>query len=525
LSGLRPQLLVLPAVLSCCALLACGGGSGGGSASLDGPTTCDPVKGGKLTVATNEDLPTFDPGQNYTGGDTTFAATPLVFDRLLVPSTDLKKLEPQLATQVKPNADFTEYTIELRDGVKFQDGSSFDAADVAFTFDYYTSKGYTGYALGPISKVTEVDPLTVRVSLKTPYAQFPSEGLASWLTGYVLPKDLAGKSPEEFFQRPIGTGPYEITSFRPSTGVKLKRNLNYWDAQATHLDEIELRIVPDANNRILGLKSGEFDVISRVPGDQVETLPEDSVVRDLQPSAATDDLLLNSRVALLADPKVREAMSLALDRESIAAGAYGGFAEPATGIIGPGFAQVSAPESHPYRFDLARAKRLIADSKFPDGGSATLRYLQGNTNLELEAQLIQEQLSAIGIDLKVQPIGLAESNELAPAGKIDISLLHNAGGYSPDPIDFLTFYIDTGGYNGRWPTKPVEAIVGDLVQTDDLGEQQELYSQYEQFTADTLGQIPVLQPRDIDAHSSAVSGLDMNPLNDMALARSWVCGS
>src|SRR5207342_3286174 len=102
---------------------ACGGGGGGEVASLSGPTSCDSVDGGKLTVATNEDLPTFDPGQNYTGGDTTFVATPLVFDRLLAPSNDLKTLEPQLATRVKPNADFTEYTIELRDGVKFQDGS------------------------------------------------------------------------------------------------------------------------------------------------------------------------------------------------------------------------------------------------------------------------------------------------------------------------------------------------------------------------------------------------------------------
>ena len=427
---------------------------------------------------------------------------------------------------MKPNADFTEYTIELRDGVKFQDGSSFDAGDVAFTFDYYTSKGYTGYALGPISKVTKVDPLTVRVALKSPYAQFPSEGLASWLTGYMLPKNLAGESAAEFFQKPVGTGPYEVTSFQPGTGLEFRRNPDYWDARATHLDEIDLHIVPDANDRILGLESGDFDVISRVPGDQVKTLPESSIVRDLQPTAGSDDLLLNSRVPLLADPKVREAMSLALNRKSIATGAYAGYAAPATGIIGPGFPQVSAPESDPYQFDLSRAKDLMAKSGFPNGGSVTLRYLQGNTNLELEAQLIQEQLSAIGIDLKVQPIGLAESNELAPAGKIEMSVLHNAGGgYSPDPIDFLTFYIDTSGYNGDWPTKPVEAIVARLVRTDDLAKQQALYQRYEQFTADTLGQIPVLQPQEIDAQTSQVSGLDINPLNDMTFSRAWLCPS
>ncbi|MGH3847970.1 MAG: ABC transporter substrate-binding protein, partial [Pseudonocardiaceae bacterium] len=226
-----------------------------------------------------------------------------------------------------------------------------------------------------------------------------------------------------------------------------------------------------------------------------------------------------------ADPSVRQAMSYALDRDTIAEGSYAGFATAATSIIGPGMPNAKPPESSPYTYDLDHAKELMAQSKFPDGGSATLRYLQGDSDLELEATQIQEQLAQIGIKLDVKPIGLAESNELTPAGQIDVSLFHNAGGYSPDPIDFLTFYTATGGYYGDWPTKTVNSIVQQLVQTDDPATQQSLYQRYEQFTADLLGQIPVVQPRDIDAQSSDVSGLDINPLNDLALARSWLCSA
>ncbi len=485
-------------------LAACGSDDSGTQASIDGPESCDPTEGGELVLAYSEDLPTFDPANNPIVGPTAFSATPLVFDRLLSPSPDLKSTEPDLATSVEPNQDFTKWTIEIRDGVKFHDGSKLDADDVVFSLNY-NLEGFNGYALGPVSKITKTGPLTVEVEMDSPYADLPTEGLSSWLTGFVFPDDFGGQSPEDFFRQPVGTGPFSVTSYKPGTGVEFARNNDYWREGRPYVDSISLRIVPEANDRVLGLESGDFDFIDKVPADQVDNLPEGSIARVIEPTAQTEDLFLGKQQPLWRDKKVRQAVSLALNREEIVDGAYAGFAQPGETLVPVALPDVTAPDPNPYTYDLDRAKQLMAESSFPDGGTAELTYIRGDANTELEVQLIQEDLSKIGIDVKPNPVGAGEYLDLALQGNRTFTLFQNIA-VSPDPIDFLSYYASSDGYYGGWPVAPVNRIIEQLQATDDPARRSELLADYETFTVDLSAQIPVLSALTLNAQSSDVSG-------------------
>jgi len=502
-------------------LAACGGGGGDETrASIDGPEPCDQQSGGHFDIAFAEDLPTFDPANNPIVGSTAFTVTPLVFDRLLRPSPDLKETENQLATSVQPNGDFTKWMIELRDGVKFQDGSSFDADDVVFSLNYHL-EGFNGYALGPVSEITKTGPLSVEVTYDSPYADLPAEGLASWLTGFMFPADFGGQSPEDFFAKPVGTGPFKVTDYSPGTAVDLERNADYWQEGLPFVDSISASFVPDANDRVLGLENGDFDYIDKVPADQVDNLPEGVIARVIEPTAETEDLFLGPD-PLWEDKKVRQAVSLALNREEIAEGAYSGFAQPGSSLVPDALPDVEPLDPNPYTYDLDRAKQLMSESSFPDGGSIDLTYIRGDSNVELAVQLIQANLAEIGIDVKPAPVGAGEYLDLALSGDRPFVLFQNVA-VSPDPLDFLSYYAATGGYTGNWPTAPVDEIISELTATEDSQRRTELITQYEQFTHDLSGQIPVLSALSLNAQSDNVAGLDIDPLNEANFTEAWSC--
>lgn len=503
---------------------ACGGSNsedGDELVSSKGPTSCEPRRGGEITVAFNDDLPTFDPSQNPIVGATAFNATPLVFDRLVRPSTDLKEMRPQLATSVTPNDDFTKWTIKLRDGVTFHDGSKFDSKDVVWTLNYYL-EGYNGYALGPISDVKAVDPLTVEVQFKSPYSTFQREGLASFLTGFMLPEKFGGKSAEEFGKAPVGTGPYAVTEYKPGNVIEYERNRSYFEPDRPYLDKIEFRIVADANDRILGLEAGEFQLIDRYPADQIDNLPENAVARVIDPTASTDTVFLSGNVDLFKDPKVRKAISLAINREEIAEAAYAGHAEPAQSLNPPALPGVPKPPADRYVYDLDEAKRLMAESSHPDGGKVSLTYIKGDANTKLEAELIQEDLSEIGIDMTLSPVGFSEYFDQAVDGRREFTLFKNEA-VTPDAIDFLGFYVDSKGYYGDWPTEFVAKLIDKLNKTDDPAAKATHFGEYEEYTAENSQQIPVVAPKTLDAQSSDLSGLNIDALNEADFAGAWLC--
>lgn len=519
--GQHRALITAPAAVLAIALVACGSGGGASekSASIEGPEpSCDQRDGGTAKLAMATDLITWDINQQPAGTSTLINATNLVFDRLLRPTADLEGFENRLATSIDHNADFTRWTLKLRPGVKFQDGSSLDAGDVVFSIDYYL-KGASGFAFGPVKDVKAIDKLTVEVDYGQPYADLPGEALASF-SGSIIPSNFGGRTAADFWQKPIGTGPFQIVSSRPSSEVELERNPAYWDG-APHLDGIDLKIVADANDRTLGLEGGAFDLIDTVSPDSIGTLGGDSESRVLKPSTITDVLLLSASSSLLRDHDVRRAMTYAIDRDSVVAGAYNELADATTQLI-PDAQPYTSPPENPPSFDLDKAKQLMADSEHSGGGQATLIYQNGDPPLELEAQILAQQLAEIGIDVQLQPLGSSVYFDQATTGDFEIALTHSESVIA-DPYDLLSFDVATQGFFGGWPTAYVGKLATEFSSTDDPQRLTDIVQLYENYVTQQARQIPVVSPFWLNAQSARLANLRMSLINEWYLDQAWLC--
>ena len=488
------------------------------------PAACEATAGGSIVVALAEQLVTLDPANDPTLATTSIALYPLVFDRFFRTTPDLSGIEPQLATSADPNEDFTEWTISLREGVTFHDGSPMTAADAAFSLDY-TFNAFNGYTFGPLADISVVDDLTVVVTFDSPYAPFVLQGLAAPFSGFVFKEDFGGLSPEEYFEAPLTTAPYIVEDYNPTTGLTLVANNDYWSGDGPYLDTIEVRFVSDPLQRSIGLEGGEFAYADSMTARLMNELAGNVQGRVLPATAVSRLLITSGNNPLLDDDNVRAAIRHAIDREQIVEVVYSGeFAEPAGTHLPANLPGIRPIRGDEYDFDLERARQLMADSEFPDGGSFEIVYPTGNANIDLEAQLIQANLAEIGIDVTLAPVSGAEYQELVPTRAAEASLFNNTA-ITADPIDFASFMIlDFGSaLGGDWPLGPLPDLVDQLNETTDPAEIEAIYDATTTYVASLAARLPTVNPNTLLAHSTDLQNLIVSALNEPRLDQAWLC--
>jgi peptide/nickel transport system substrate-binding protein len=488
------------------------------------PAACDATAGGSIVVALAEQLPTLDPANDPTLATTSIAVYPLVFDRFFRTTPDLSGIEPQLATSAEPNEDFTEWTIHLREGVTFHDGSPFTAADAAFSLRY-TFDAFNGYTFGPLSDVSIVDDFTVLVTFESPYAPFVLEGLAAPFSGFVFKEDFGGLTPDEYFAAPLTTAPYAVEDYNPSTGLTLVANDDYWSGDGPYLETIEVRFIPDPLQRSIGLEGGEFAYADSMTARLMDELADNVQGRVLPSTAVSIFRIFSGNNPFLDDDNVRAAIRHAIDRQQISDVVYGEFGQPAATHLPPNLPGIRPIVGDEYDFDLEQARQLMADSEFPDGGSFEIVYPTGNANIDLEAQLIQANLSEIDIDVTLRPVSAAEYRELVPTRVAEGNLFNNTA-ITADPIDFASFMIlDFGSaLGGDWPLGPLPDLVTQLNETTDPAEIEALYDETTTYVASLASRIPTVNPKTLVAHSASLQNVTISALNEPRLDQAWLCG-
>ncbi|MCC6222506.1 MAG: ABC transporter substrate-binding protein [Thermoleophilia bacterium] len=506
-------------------LSACGGSSaaeeqgpdaGGSSVAQEtDASSSGPQPGGELVLGFADSPVSLDPNAAF-NNKTGYQVIVSVLEPLVLPTDDLGGVENRLAASVEPNADFTEWTITLRPGLTFSDGTALDAADVVFTLEQIKQDPGFAYLVGPLDQVAAVDDLTVRATCSAPYAAFPAEALASLNAG-IVPESWGGKSKEDFFSHPVGAGPFVLDSYEPGSEIVLRRNDAYWEEGKPYLDRIVIEIVPDDNARVLGFEAGEFDAINRVPFDQRDRLGDAAVVT--KPGAVTDGLYFNSANELLADPKIREAIRYAIDREAIASSVFGGLASVATGVI-PVVLPNAVPGEIPLEYDLARAKQLVASSQHPQGGTLEVMVVAGDQRRNLEAQVIQEQLAEIGLSVEIRAFSFAEFFDRMTSGEHQASLYGYEAVIAP-ALDIVGYYAGTAGFFGGWETDEATAIYDQLSQTADDAEQQELIAQFETAVATDGAAVPTVDVAQLNARREHVQNLRILPTDLWRLDDVW----
>jgi peptide/nickel transport system substrate-binding protein len=379
--------------------------------------------GGSITVGLELDIPGFDPLKVGVYDTAALTAASAIFDSLT--SLDNSgKAQPRLALSWTSSEDFKTWTFKLRPGVKFHDGTPFNAAAYKENFDRQkdpANKCRCAFYIASVKSVEAPDDLTLVYNLSDPSVNFPAlVSYASQNSAVHSPTAWKTKG-DDYNRNPVGTGPYILKSWTAGDRMILEKNPDYWDKDKVYLDRIVLKPLPDAQSRFASLQSGEVDLIwdDEYDADNIQTAQKDSKLTvHTYTGSGAGVAAFNTKIAPLDDVRVRQALVMALDRKKMSQALTNGLAQPASNPYGDG-SWVKCKDDGALPYDLEKAKALIKDygkpvdfkmlfTATPRGraGGQVLQQLwkRAGANMEME-QVDQATFPARGFSRQFQVIG------------------------------------------------------------------------------------------------------------------------
>ncbi|WP_173933903.1 ABC transporter substrate-binding protein [Chelativorans sp. Marseille-P2723] len=391
-------------------------------------------------VVASVDGEDMDPMLFRSAGQTTYY--PLVFDALITKDPQTGELAPGLAESWSLDADGKSWVFKLRQGVKFHDGSDFTAEDAKFTIDRYIGKHGPSAATSSeriasmISSVDIVDDYTIVIRSETGAPTIPFD-LAAYepgtAAGYVVPRDYIAKvGAEEFNRKPIGTGPFRFVRQDLGRNMEFEANPDYWNGAPSY-ERLSLRIVPELAARMAQLRSGEADIVSGIVGPAIPQVQADPSLKVVP--AEKGHIVYMIIGGMMSDtpfakPEVRQALSMAIDRQAIVQHLLFGQGDAAH-VFGFPFAFGWPADAGKYvvEYDPEGAKTLLAEAGYPDGFDITLFAATEGRDF---AQAIAQYLEAVGVRVKmdVREISqtLAEARNEAGKQQPRLVLIYGATG-------------------------------------------------------------------------------------------------
>lgn len=367
----------------------------------------------EITIARAFDVNGLDPGfltENAQVVDN-------IFDTL-VKRDENEQLIPGLATSWS-QVDENTWEFKLRENVKFTNGEDFNADAVKYSIDRVLNPDNNAPTSGYISTIQEVqavDKYTVHVITKNPDPLIPTR-FNRYPTEIVPPLYVEEVGQEQFAQKPIGTGPYKFVEWNKGSSVVLEANADYWNGEP-EVKKITFRSIPEASTRVSALLNGEVDLITAVSPEDREKIEGSSNARlsSVERAGNTVYVGFKTDVEPFNNVKVRQALNYAIDTKSIVDNVLRGAAVQTESLIGPkdfGY----AGESETYGYDPEKAKQLLTEAGYPDGFSATLDTVNWYIKNTDVAQVIAEQLKAVGVDIKVNNVESSVYRTLVPSGE------------------------------------------------------------------------------------------------------------
>lgn len=478
-----------------------------------------PKKGGSLVIALDADPPTLNPVT--TEALQTFYVTNQVFDTLVGYDKSFNPV-PRLASSWSASADGKTYTFQLVPGVKWHDGVAFTADDVKFTLGTLGPANVAAYktVLGGLSSIDASDPTKVVLNFSAPTATLLSF-LGDPAFG-IMPKHLyesgdAKTNPAN--SAPVGTGPFKFKEWVRGDHVTLVRNDAYFGKNGPYLDEVVFRTIPNATAQAAALERGEVsEILSRVQPVDAQRLQSNPSVVLVKPSVAAriTGLWPNLRSKPLSDLKVRQALSLAADRERMTSQITFGQAKTARAPIASTSAYFDSTLPALTR-DVAAANKLLDDAGYKraaDGTRFSLKLLHVSTisDFAKTAQILKESFDEIGVKIEIVA---AETTTTLDA--IFKNWAFDLGVYSatmgPEPSKTWTAWFTTDGINKAYFTNAegysnsqVDQLIRDSGNIIDKTQRGNSYKAIEQILMKDLPVIPLWEPVFISGHRAEFVG-------------------
>jgi peptide/nickel transport system substrate-binding protein len=297
--------------------------------------------------------------------------------------------------------DSKHYVFHLRKGVTFHDGKELDSGDVKYSFDRIMDDKTGAWAKGyfpAFESIETPDKYTVKFNLQQASAAF----VPLLFFALIVPASVSGK-PADYLQKNVnGTGPFTVEDWKPNVTLKLKKNPNYFESGLPYLDGIEVRTMPDESSIIAALRTKQVDHATLEDNRNYSLLKDNADLATQQtPLIGPNVININHRKKEMANVKVLQAMSLALNRQEILTAAGAGLGQ-ITGFIPPALKDYFVPPSELpfYTPDADKAKALLKDAGYPNGFDMDIIYIQQFPLMDISAQVFAAQLQKIGINAK-----------------------------------------------------------------------------------------------------------------------------
>ena len=432
------------------------------------------------------------------------------------------KMIPVLAESYTVSKDGLVYTVKLRRGVKFHDGTDFKADAVKANFDRVTNpdnklKRYGLY--NNIGKTEVVDDYTARITLKTPFSAFINQ--LAHPSGVMISPAALTKYGKDIAANPVGTGPFKFVEWKQTDYLKVAKNENYWQKGLPKVDTILWRPVIDSNARAAVMQTGEAHFTYPLPYEQAEALktkPELQVIA--APSIILRYLSMNTQQKPFDNPKVRQAIAYAINKDAVAKIAFGGYATPADGVVPEGVEYAVKLGVMPY--DIAKAKQLLAEAGYPNGFETELWSGYNHSIAQKLTQVLQQQLQQIGIKSKItlleagQRVEKVESwqdSATAPlrlyyigwsssTGEADWALRPLLASESWPPKLFNTAY---------YKSERVDSDIKNALLTTDKAEKAKLYRDAQETIYKDVPWVPLVTEKLLSANNKKLTGVHTMP--------------
>ncbi|MBN3132565.1 glutathione ABC transporter substrate-binding protein GsiB [Pectobacterium brasiliense] len=431
------------------------------------------------------------------------------------------KLVNVLADSYDVSPDGLTYTVKLHPGVKFHDGTAFNAAAVKVNLDRASNpdnrlKRYNLFKM--IDKTEAVDDLTVKITLKTPFSAFVNN-LAHPAAVMISPAALKQYGKDIGFH-PVGTGPYRFVTWNQTDFVKVEKFNGYWKAGLPKLDSITWRPVVDNNTRAALLQTGEAQFAYPIPFEQAKVLEKnDKLALVASPSILHRYISMNVTQKPFDNPKVREALNYAINKEALIKVAFSGYATPAEGPL-PSSIDYSV-KYHPWPYDPAKARELLKEAGYPDGFTTTLWSSHNHSTAQKVLQFTQQQLAQVGVKVQVTAMDAGQrAAEVEGKGvkETGVRLFYTGWSASTGEADwalsplFATASWPPAQFNTAFYSNPqVDADLANALKTTDRTEKQKLYKDAQDKIWADAPWIFLATERLVSANSKKLTGFYVMP--------------
>ena len=436
--------------------------------------------------------------------------TEQVYEQLFQRNVETMEFEPKLAESYE-TPDENTWVIKLKQGIKFQDGTPFNAEAVKYTFDKLRDPATAApraSLLEPVDTISVLDEYTVEIKTKYPYGAFLAS-LSHTNAAIVSP---TADQKQDLMKDPVGTGPFKFVSWTPGDQIVLEANEDYWDG-APSIKKIVFKVVPEISTAISMLQTGEVQFIDNLPTEQIKRLESmDKINIDKIEGSPVYYLAFNHLRETNQDPEFREAVASAIDRDAFVS-KLNGLGTRSDSVIGPkvfGFDESADKAGTAY--DLEKAKALVKKNGY---GDRTIKLLTANRdNFILMAEIVQSQLTEAGFKVEIESMEWATFLDTARQGDYDLTFLSwsNVTGDGSELL-YPNFHSDNVGSSNRaqYSNTAFDKLVEESRTTIDQDARKQLLDEANKMMIEENAVVVMYHGTVTAALDKAYKGLELDP--------------